>query len=115
LSHEELIGRVDDFLSNDQGVEGTDHLAMMFNARDSSPVDTLTSTVSWPSAADLTLHFKDARTGQIEFLGEQVKIYPSWLMHDPDPTIPHGTLGSPEIIRSSHATIPEQSCRGPCT
>jgi hypothetical protein len=59
--------------SNDQGVEGTYHLAITFNARDSSPVDPLTSTVSWPSAADLTLHFKDARTGQIEFLGEQVK------------------------------------------
>lgn len=78
--------------STESSDDGTYHLAITFNARDSSPFATLTSTVTWPSTADVTLHVKDARTAQVEFLGEQLETRPVWVMQDPDPTIPDGTL-----------------------
>ncbi|HEX3764816.1 MAG TPA: hypothetical protein VHW23_39240 [Kofleriaceae bacterium] len=62
----------------DSSDEGTYHVTFALNTQDSSPLDTLPSKLSWPSATDLTLRFENGRSVRLEIFGEQV---------DTDPTI----------------------------
>lgn len=72
--------------------DGTYHLAIALDAQHSSPLDTLTSTVTWPSAAELTLQVTGAHTAQIELFGEREDADATWVMHSVDPDVAPGTL-----------------------
>ena len=85
--------------TGDPGDEGTYHLALTLNTQTSSPLDTLPSKVSWPSATDREIQVVDTpnRGARIAFFGEQIDADATRLTAtDPlvraDPSIAAGTL-----------------------
>jgi hypothetical protein len=76
------------------GDEGTYHLTITLNTRDSSPLDTLPSKLSWPLATDLVIQSENEteHRAQIEIFGELVDADATRIRHSIDPAVAPGTL-----------------------
>jgi hypothetical protein len=66
--------------------EGMYKLALTLRTQDSTPLDSLPTTVSWSSTTDLALRFIDAQHARVEVFGQRV---------DPDPYPVRARLGGP--------------------
>lgn len=72
--------------------EGMYKLALTLRTQDSTPLDSLPTTISWSSTTDLALRFIDAQHARVEVFGQRVDPDPYPVRESHSPVAPDGTL-----------------------